>query len=145
LLLFLELLVIHATTTITITITTMSSSENDARAESSSSETATSTSVSCTKYFDALWFCYSPVHQLKRYYVHGDVDDCVGHWGTLMACLKQKTRFRMDEDAALPPQPCMWTIRSPEEARTFWAEEFGGESRDEAMREERGEGVPPMT
>lgn len=80
---------------------------------------------SCTKYFDQLWFCYSPVHQLKRYYVHGDVDDCVAHWGTLMACLKQKTRFRLEDvDEALPSPPCMWTLRSPEEAGAFWADEF---------------------
>ncbi len=81
--------------------------------------------VSCTKYFDALWFCYSPVHQLNRYYVHGDVDDCVSHWSTLVACLKQKTRFRMaDEDEALPTQPCMWSIRSPAEARASWTRDF---------------------
>jgi hypothetical protein len=81
--------------------------------------------VSCTKYFDALWFCYSPVHQLKRYYVHGDVDDCVSHWSTLVACLKQKTRFRVaEEEEALPAQPCMWSIRSPAEARAFWSRDF---------------------
>lgn len=98
-------------------------------------------STSCTKYFDALWFCYSPVHQLKRYYVHGDVDDCTSHWVTLMACLKQKTRFRLsDEDEALPPQPCMWTVRSPEEARTFWAEEFGGTKESDS----RQGGAAPM-
>eukprot|EP00889_Picochlorum_renovo_P000136 jgi/Picre1/27166/NNA_000135.t1 len=55
--------------------------------------------TSCVKYFDALWFCYSPVHQLKRYYVYGDVDDCLGHWSKLMACLRQKTRFRDEDDA----------------------------------------------
>lgn len=48
----------------------------------------------CTKYFDALWFCYSPVYQMKQYYVYGTVDDCKGHWSKWFNCLKQKTKFK---------------------------------------------------
>ncbi|KAK4409036.1 hypothetical protein Sango_0484600 [Sesamum angolense] len=32
--------------------------------------------LSCTKYFDALWFCYSPVHQMQQYYRLGALDNC---------------------------------------------------------------------
>lgn len=67
--------------------------------------------------------CAAPVHQLKRYYVHGDIDDCMGHWGTLMSCLKQKTRFQDDGIRALE-MPCLWALRTPEEASTFWEGEF---------------------
>lgn len=80
--------------------------------------------LSCVKYFDALWFCYSPVHQLKRYYVHGDIDDCIGHWGRLMACMKQKTRFQDDDDVASLETPCLWEIRTSEQAAEFWKDEF---------------------
>lgn len=145
-------------------------------AENSVEISQESGAVSCTKYFDALWyglcahartnfagslptltrlhacfvfrFCYSPVHQLKRYYVHGDVDDCVAHWGTLMACLKQKTRFRLsDEEDAIPAQPCMWAVRSPAEAEAFWSREFpGGNGSDtaEGATERTSEGRTPM-
>ncbi len=100
--------------------------------------------VSCTKHFDALWFCYSPVHQLKRYYVDGDVDDCVSHWSTLVSCLKQKTRFRVaDEEEALPAQPCMWSIRSPAEAQAFWSRDFpeGGANGEPNTNDDN---KPPM-
>jgi hypothetical protein len=103
--------------------------------------------LSCVKYFDALWFCYctshivyrvnvwlveltllsccvAPVHQLKRYYVHGDIDDCIGHWGRLMACMKQKTRFQDDDDVASLETPCLWEIRTSEQAAEFWKDEF---------------------
>jgi hypothetical protein len=103
--------------------------------------------VSCTKYFDALWFCYSPVHQLKRYYVNGDVDDCVSHWSTLVACLKQKTRFRVaDGEEALPAQPCMWSIRSPAEAKAFWSRDFpeGGGANPEDAKSTKEDNKTPM-
>lgn len=65
----------------------------------------------------------APVHQLKRYYVHGDIDDCTGHWGKLMACLKQKTRFQ-DEGVRSLETPCLWETRTPEQAAEFWKDEF---------------------
>lgn len=33
----------------------------------------------CTSAFDALWFCYSPVNQMKKYYREGTYDDCEAH------------------------------------------------------------------
>lgn len=33
----------------------------------------------CTSAFDALWFCYSPVNQMKKYYREGTYDDCDAH------------------------------------------------------------------
>ncbi|OAY51477.1 hypothetical protein MANES_04G010000v8 [Manihot esculenta] len=36
--------------------------------------------LSCTICFDALWFCYSPVHQLQQYYRLGVLDNCSEKW-----------------------------------------------------------------
>ena len=33
----------------------------------------------CTSAFDALWFCYSPPNQMKKYYREGTYDDCEAH------------------------------------------------------------------
>ena len=33
----------------------------------------------CTSAFDALWFCYSPANQMKKYYREGTYDDCEAH------------------------------------------------------------------
>jgi len=35
----------------------------------------------------------APVHQVQEYYRYGQVDDCLGHWSKLWACLKQRTKF----------------------------------------------------
>ena len=35
----------------------------------------------------------APVHQTQEYYRYGQVDDCMGHWSKLWACLKQRTKF----------------------------------------------------
>nr|KJB35302.1 hypothetical protein B456_006G108700 [Gossypium raimondii] len=48
--------------------------------------------LSCTKCFDALWFCYSPVHQLQQYYREGVLDNCYGKWRALWDCLYLKTK-----------------------------------------------------
>ncbi|KAJ0771732.1 hypothetical protein HanPI659440_Chr07g0272451 [Helianthus annuus] len=48
--------------------------------------------VSCTVCFNALWFCYSPVHQMQQYYRLGSLDNCSGKWGALVDCLKLKTK-----------------------------------------------------
>ncbi|MBA0739875.1 hypothetical protein Gohar_010750 [Gossypium harknessii] len=48
--------------------------------------------LSCTKCFDALWFCYSPVHQLQQYYREGVLDNCYGKWSALWDCLYLKTK-----------------------------------------------------
>lgn len=71
------------------------------------------------------------MHQLKRYYIYGDVDDCLGHWSKLMACLRQKTRFRDEEDAVRHDGECLWEVRSPEEAAAFWKDQFKKHSDDD--------------
>ena len=38
-------------------------------------------------------FFAAPVHQLQQYYRFGQADDCLGHWSTLYACLKKRTKF----------------------------------------------------
>uniref|UniRef100_A0A7N0T1E9 Uncharacterized protein n=1 Tax=Kalanchoe fedtschenkoi TaxID=63787 RepID=A0A7N0T1E9_KALFE len=48
--------------------------------------------LSCAKCFDALWFCYSPVHQMQQYYRLGALDNCAGKWSSLWDCLSLKTK-----------------------------------------------------
>jgi len=84
------------------------------------------------KHFDAVWFCYSPVHQVQEYYRYGQVDDCLGHWSKLWACLKQRTKFA--EEAVHDPMKGkhpLWSLRSKEEAAGFWEQEFGHVERGE--------------
>ncbi|XP_062172274.1 uncharacterized protein LOC133877852 isoform X2 [Alnus glutinosa] len=47
---------------------------------------------SCTTCFDALWFCYSPVHQMQQYYRLGALDNCSEKWTALVDCLSLKTK-----------------------------------------------------
>ncbi|CAL2264802.1 unnamed protein product [Prunus armeniaca] len=48
--------------------------------------------LSCSTCFDALWFCYSPVHQMQQYYRLGVLDNCSGKWTSLVDCLSLKTK-----------------------------------------------------
>jgi len=84
---------------------------------------------SCVKYFDALWFCYSPGHQLKQFYRYGNVDDCTGAWSQLWACLSKRTvRFAPregDESSGHVKEHPLWKLRTKEEAKAAWDAEFG--------------------
>ncbi|XP_027770827.1 uncharacterized protein LOC107008527 isoform X2 [Solanum pennellii] len=57
-----------------------------------SSEKQPRRGLSCTRYFDALWFCYSPVHQMQQYYRLGALDNCSKKWSGLVDCLTLKTK-----------------------------------------------------
>ena len=82
---------------------------------------------SCVKYFDALWFCYSPGHQLKQFYRYGNVDDCTGAWSSLWACLSKRTvRFAPSgEGEPSAEKHPLWELRTREEAKAAWDAEFG--------------------
>jgi hypothetical protein len=84
---------------------------------------------SCVKYFDALWFCYSPGHQLKQFYRYGNVDDCTGAWSQLWACLSKRTvRFAPregDESSGHVKEHPLWKLQTKEEAKAAWDAEFG--------------------
>jgi hypothetical protein len=67
---------------------------------------------------------------MKEYYTYGTVDDCTGHWGTLMDCLKRKTEKYKDE-AAIDPNAAkhpLWQLRTGIEAKEFWRHEFSKET-----------------
>ncbi|KAK9832315.1 hypothetical protein WJX74_005985 [Apatococcus lobatus] len=78
---------------------------------------------SCIPYFDALWFCYSPVYQFQHYYKFGRADDCSGHWSNFYSCLKSRTKFKVQAPEA--PKHPLWTIRSKEEAEQYWKTQYG--------------------
>ncbi|XP_050220508.1 uncharacterized protein LOC126670730 [Mercurialis annua] len=91
--------------------------------------------VSCSTCFDALWFCYSPVHQMQQYYRVGVLDNCSGKWSALVECLTLKTKnsSQMQEilDEREKAKPHIWTFRSPEEATSHWKELFGDRDKVE--------------
>ncbi|WZY69547.1 hypothetical protein YC2023_001787 [Brassica napus] len=57
--------------------------------------------VSCTKYFDALWFCYSPYYQMQQYYRVGKLDDCTKKFSALFDCLSLKTKSASEAEKYL--------------------------------------------
>ncbi|CAM8943431.1 unnamed protein product [Rhodiola kirilowii] len=85
--------------------------------------------LSCTKCFDALWFCYSPVHQMQQYYRLGVLDNCAGKWSSLMDCLTLKTKSNTEVSEILETREQerthIWTFRTPEEASARWRDLYG--------------------
>jgi len=72
---------------------------------------------------------------MQQYYVYGTVDDCTGHWGKLMDCLKKKTvRYKVDvpADPNAGKHP-LWELRTPAEAAEFWKAEFDREINNDAL------------
>ncbi|KAL3597627.1 hypothetical protein D5086_009264 [Populus alba] len=97
-------------------------------ADSSLSSTA-KRRLSCTTCFDALWFCYSPVHQMQQYYRLGLFDNCSQKWSDLVDCLTLKTKrsSQVQEilEAREKAKPHLWKLRTPEEASVHWRQLFG--------------------
>ncbi|KAM0826340.1 hypothetical protein ACQ4PT_068953 [Festuca glaucescens] len=80
--------------------------------------------LDCIKFFDALWFCYSPFHQMQYYYRYGDFDNCFGKWGDLVDCLSLKTKRKAEVEEILvareKARPHIWTYRTVDEAKENW-------------------------
>lgn len=85
--------------------------------------------LSCTKHFDAIYFCYSPVYQMTQYYREAKFDDCKGKWGQLWNCMSMKTKPAEEVQAYLDEQSRsvndIWTLRTPQEAAKAWNAQFG--------------------
>ncbi|KAL4341206.1 hypothetical protein GQ457_08G024050 [Hibiscus cannabinus] len=85
--------------------------------------------ASCTKCFNALWLCYSPVHQLQQYYRVGVLDNCYGKWSALWDCLYLKTKSSSELQEILEArekaESHIWTYRTREESQSFWKKEYG--------------------
>uniref|UniRef100_A0A7N0T169 Uncharacterized protein n=1 Tax=Kalanchoe fedtschenkoi TaxID=63787 RepID=A0A7N0T169_KALFE len=85
--------------------------------------------LSCAKCFDALWFCYSPVHQMQQYYRLGALDNCAGKWSSLWDCLSLKTKSNREVSEILETREKerthIWTFRTPEEASVRWRLLYG--------------------
>ncbi|KAL9252778.1 hypothetical protein AKJ16_DCAP06182 [Drosera capensis] len=85
--------------------------------------------LSCIPSFDALWFCYSPVHQMQQYYRQGVLDNCFEKWSAVFDCLSLKTKRSSEVQEILETRekgkPHIWSFRTPEEAAANWKEIFG--------------------
>ncbi|XP_050370508.1 uncharacterized protein C227.17c [Argentina anserina] len=92
------------------------------------SPSITKRTLSCRTCFDALWFCYSPVHQMQQYYRLGTLDNCGGKWSALVDCLTLKTKPQAEQQEILETREKakthIWTFRTPEEASNFWQKRY---------------------
>ena len=55
---------------------------------------------SCWPALDALWYCYTPVHQVRHYYMSGQVDACTEQAHRFWVCLRSRL-VSADEAVAL--------------------------------------------
>nr|XP_045084872.1 uncharacterized protein LOC109773864 isoform X1 [Aegilops tauschii subsp. strangulata] len=80
--------------------------------------------LDCIKYFNALWSCYSPFHQMQNYYRYGVFDNCSSKWRDLVDCLMLRTKSRAEVEEMLmareKARPHFWTYRTVEEASANW-------------------------
>ncbi|KAK4267979.1 hypothetical protein QN277_024689 [Acacia crassicarpa] len=85
--------------------------------------------LSCTKCFDALWFCYSPVHQMQQYYRLGVLDNCREKWSALGDCLMLKTKRASDVQEILESREKekthIWHFRSTKASSDNWRKLYG--------------------
>uniref|UniRef100_A0A7C9A052 Uncharacterized protein n=1 Tax=Opuntia streptacantha TaxID=393608 RepID=A0A7C9A052_OPUST len=99
-------------------------------AEEQDSSTANSRRhLSCMPCFDALWFCYSPVHQMQQYYRLGALDNCSQKWSDLFDCLNLKTKSSSEVQEILEARekakPHIWSFRTQEESAAQWQKWYG--------------------
>lgn len=50
--------------------------------------------TSCMRTLDALWFCYSPVYQARKYYMNGEFDNCRGRLKLFRMCIMSRFQER---------------------------------------------------
>ncbi|PON53368.1 hypothetical protein PanWU01x14_202500 [Parasponia andersonii] len=71
----------------------------------------------------------APVHQMQQYYRLGTLDNCSPKWGAFIDCLTLKTKSASQAQEILgtreKTKPHIWTLRTPEEASSYWREIFG--------------------
>ncbi|EFJ15398.1 hypothetical protein SELMODRAFT_414168 [Selaginella moellendorffii] len=85
---------------------------------------------SCTPALDALWFCYSPVFQLREYYREGTFNTCTDKFWDVMNCFRLKTKKLAEAQVIIESenrkreQPLFWELRSKEEATEAWNKDF---------------------
>ncbi|PKI78773.1 uncharacterized protein C227.17c isoform X2 [Punica granatum] len=98
-------------------------------AEKEETSAAARRRLTCSACFDALWFCYSPVHQMQMYYRFGELDNCKAKWSALIDCLSLKTKRASEVQEILEKRetqkPHIWKFRTPEESKAHWEELFG--------------------
>ena len=54
--------------------------------------------VSCMKAFDSLYFCYSPFHQGRQYYITGEFDNCRGRLKRFRMCVMSRFRSHSESE-----------------------------------------------
>lgn len=114
----------------------------NATAKSESSTKKQRVPLNCTKAFDSVYYCYSPVHQSKQYYMFGQLDDCRGRLKRFRMCAMSRFRSKDEsellyeeeekrESAGRPPP--IWELRAE------FLENVAKAEQEEQEQIERGE------
>ncbi|KAG8057424.1 hypothetical protein GUJ93_ZPchr0002g26336 [Zizania palustris] len=98
--------------------------------------------LDCIKCCDALWFCYSPYHQMQSYYRSGEFDSCFGKWGDLIDCLSLKTKRRAEVEEILLARERDSRTSGPSAPSTRRPTTGGGYSRTSSSCRRRRPPVP---
>lgn len=106
--------------------------------------------VSCTKTFDSVYYCYSPFHQGREYYITGELDDCRGRLKRFRMCVMSRFRPQAVSEALYEEEETkekgkkeqtnpVWELREEYLANVVKAEQQ--ERRDvDLQREKEAEG-----
>jgi hypothetical protein len=73
--------------------------------------------LSCSKAFDSLYYCYSPVHQGKVYYQTGQLDDCRGRLRRFRMCAMSRFRPENVSEVCARRMPCALSPEPPRRTR----------------------------
>lgn len=75
--------------------------------------------LNCTKAFDAVYYCYSPVHQAREYYIYGELDDCRGRLRKFRLCALSRLRPQNASEKMYEQEEIKQNIKQPK-AKPVW-------------------------
>lgn len=104
--------------------------------------------TSCTKTFDSLYYCYSPFHQAREYYVTGELDDCRARLRRFRMCVMSRFRSQSESEvlyeaeeeadkAKKPAAPPVWTSREEYVRRMQDVEEKEAREMTESQKRDK--------
>ena len=71
--------------------------------------------VDCTRYFDHLYFCYTPTWQLTQLYRRGELDSCEGAFKDWWDCLLNKAKPNVEVEVR---REASWTHASASQRKS---------------------------
>jgi hypothetical protein len=75
--------------------------------------------LSCVPFFDKLWWCYTPAHQLTQLYRYGRIDTCASTMQNMIDCALSKTKNPAPERMARLERAAQGHV-NPSAEEHFW-------------------------